>query len=173
MKCHSRIPLALMALLGGAACAGPSMPVPVSGDIARLTGQWTGEYESRASGRVGSIVFTLEAGKDTARGDVIMIPATLGQPVEIMEAMPPGVPGGETLRSRLLTIAFVQATATRVQGRLDPYRDPECGCELVTTFTGSLSGDVLEGTYQSFHKETGKVVSGTWRVTRQHREQES
>jgi len=162
----SRQLLTLMVVIGGFACAGPAMPVPVSGDIARLTGQWTGEYRSPASDRVGSIVFTLEAGKDTARGDVIMIPADVGQPGGVAEGIPPGVPGGETLRSRLLTISFVQVTAARVQGRLDPYRDPECGCELVTTFTGTLSGDVLQGTYQSFHKESGEVVTGTWRVKR-------
>ncbi len=161
--------LALMTVLGGLACAGPAMPVPVSGDIARLTGQWTGEYRSPASGRVGSIVFTLEAGKDTARGDVIMIPADLSQSAGMMEGMPPGVPGAETLRSRLLTIAFVQATASRVEGRLDPYRDPECGCDLVTTFTGTLTGDVLEGTFRSLHQQTGKVVSGTWRVKRREK----
>lgn len=166
MTGRSRQLITLMVVIGGFACAGPAMPVPVSGDIARLTGQWTGEYRSPASGRVGSIVFTLEAGKDTARGDVIMIPADLGHSVGMVEGMPPGVPGGETLRSRLLTISFVQVTATRVEGRLDPYRDPECGCELITAFTGTLTGDLLEGTFRSYHKETGQVVTGTWRVKR-------
>ena len=53
-----------------------------------------------------------------------------------------------------------------MQGRLDPYRDPECGWELVTTFTGTLTGDTLEGTYQSFHTRSGEIVTGTWRVKR-------
>ena len=50
-------------------------PVPVLGtrtDIAALTGEWVGTYTSGESGREGSIVFQLEAGADTAQGDVMM-----------------------------------------------------------------------------------------------------
>ncbi len=157
--------MASLALIG--ACTGPASPVPVRGEIASLTGQWSGDYRSPASGRVGSIVFTLVAGEDTARGDVIMIPSDLRQTAGPAEGLPPGVAEANSFRSHLLTIEFVQVTAGQVYGRLDPYRDPECGCELTTTFTGTRTGDVLEGTYRSHHRESGKMVEGTWRVRRQ------
>ena len=40
-------------------------------------GEWVGEYSSAETGRVGSIVFTLAAGRDTAAGDVMMVPANI------------------------------------------------------------------------------------------------
>jgi len=158
----------LALLLAGSAvlaCGGPSTPVPVRGDIAGLEGQWVGDYSSRESGRSGSIVFTLTAGSDTAQGDVIMVPSDL-------RMRGPAVPGEMGVasprapRSELLTIKFVAASRGTVQGELNPYRDPDCGCLLTTVFTGTLDGDRLSGTYRSWHEETGHVVEGVWQVER-------
>src|SRR6266705_2451044 len=54
---------ALAVLLWGCGSA-PQAPVPlvgVAGDIAALTGQWEGSYASAATGRSGSISFSLTA----------------------------------------------------------------------------------------------------------------
>src|ERR1043166_5630706 len=62
-------------------CGASQPPVPVVGgeaDIARLAGQWLGEYSSAETGRSGSIVFTLTSGSDTATGDVVMTPRLRG-----------------------------------------------------------------------------------------------
>lgn len=157
--------LALLLTSAALACGGPSTPIPVRGDIASLEGQWVGDYHSSVSGRAGSIVFTLTAGSDTARGDVIMVPN------DIRERRL-NVPGQDAMatprapRSELLTIEFVVAERGVVQGQLNPYRDPECGCQLTTVFTGTLDGDRLSGTYRSWHEESGRVVEGVWQVER-------
>ncbi|HEX9610830.1 MAG TPA: hypothetical protein VF978_03000, partial [Gemmatimonadales bacterium] len=71
-------------LLFLAACAASQTPVPVIGaatDVEALAGAWVGEYSSAASGRSGSISFTLRAHGDSAFGDVVMIPAAWGRPL--------------------------------------------------------------------------------------------
>ena len=50
--------------------------------------------------------------------------------------------------SELLTIAFARIQGGPVSGKLDPYRDPGCGCIVNTTFTGLLrDSSTLEGTF--------------------------
>ena len=72
---HWLTPITLGALAW--ACATTAGPVPVVADavgLARLAGEWSGYYDSPAVERRGTIVFELEAGRDTAYGDVTMIP---------------------------------------------------------------------------------------------------
>ena len=64
-----------------AACAAPSPPVPVVGapsDVARLAGEWEGQYSSVETGRSGSIFFHIVAGTDSSHGDVLMDPTVIG-----------------------------------------------------------------------------------------------
>lgn len=70
------------------------------------------------------------------------------------------------IRPQLLAISFVQIGGDRVFGKLDPYMDPVCGCELMTTFEGRISGNVIEGTYSARHGHGGSVQQGSWRVKR-------
>lgn len=141
-----------------AGCAAPGAPVPVQGETAKLEGQWLGEYSSAESGRSGSIVFTLQPGRDTAQGDVLMTPSTW---VSRPSAPEPPYP------SELLEIRFVQVSGKQVTGQLAPYRDPECGCIVTTIFTGRLKGDVLSGTYRTYHQYGERTVEGRWRVVRE------
>jgi len=149
------------------ACQGPQPPVPVSGDVMMLAGRWEGEYGSRESGRAGSILFTLAAGADTAHGDVIMVPREWELPPTSRGGDPdlpvrPLGPGPQAI-----AIAFVRAADRMVEGRLAPYRDPECGCLLTTMFRGRLTDpDRLEGTFISLHGESGRETKGWWRATR-------
>src|SRR5439155_426315 len=68
------------------ACAAAHQPrVPLAGtagDPAALAGQWEGSYSSAATGRSGSISFTLSASSDSAFGDVVMIPRGWGRPLQ-------------------------------------------------------------------------------------------
>lgn len=153
--------MVLAGLLAAGACRPVPMPVPVEGDIARLAGEWRGEYWSAESGRSGIILFTLAAGADTAEGQVTMIPRQDDRPRD-----PNQVPDVWRPQPTILTITFVRATGGWVTGRLDPYRDPECGCILRTTFTGRLTADTLTGTYTSLHQEMGQQVRGEWRAVR-------
>lgn len=147
-------------------CGQPQTPIPVVGapaDLSALAGNWSGDYSSAESGRRGSIVFHLSAGADTARGDVVMTPMAVGRP-PADEAAPRQM--SRPLSTQVLQIAFVRVSGGQVSGQLAPYTDPRCGCTLRTTFIGRLRADTLEGTYTSFHQQTGERQAGRWRVVR-------
>ena len=76
-----KLALFVAVVLSAACASNPSPPVPVTGtraDVSTLVGEWTGEYRSAESGRSGSILFKLDAGTDTARGDVVMVSRDAG-----------------------------------------------------------------------------------------------
>lgn len=154
-------PLLLVTL---AACGPVSSPVPVLGNPRALEGDWYGEYQSAATGRSGSISFLLKAGEDSAQGDVIMTPEGWDHPLQ--PAGQPGVPSAARTRRRALTITFVRASGGGVSGRLDPYVDPQCGCDVMTVFEGRLQGDTLRGTFTSHHEQGGADRSGEWWAVR-------
>jgi hypothetical protein len=154
--------LLLLALMEG--CASTPAAVPVEGapaELSALAGGWEGEYSSAATGRLGSVVFKLVAGEDHAHGDVLMIPRGSDDPYRPRS-------GGEgpapAAASQLLTIRFVRVEEGKVSGTLDPYWDPDCNCEVTTTFVGTVRGDTIEGTFSS-ERNAGRVF-GTWKATR-------
>jgi hypothetical protein len=157
-------------LLGASllACNGaPSQPVPVVGsptDVAAMAGEWAGFYQSDDGGRGGSIDFHLKAGSDTARGDILMVPREWGQPLEAYDR--PATDPANAPSPRTLTIRFVGIRGDSVSGRLDPYRDPSCGCRVLSTFAGHLKGNSLKGRYESLHEESGRVITGKWEAKR-------
>ena len=151
----------LLAAVAWAGCRGPQTPIPVVGDIEQLRGEWRGEYWSAQSGRSGTIIFNLQSTSDTARGDVMMIPA---EPVARMPD-PGGIPELSS-RPQPLTVSFVRCLEGGVSGRLDPYRDPVCGCLLLTTFSGRITADTIKGTFVTVHQDMGRKVEGMWRAVR-------
>ena len=64
-----------------------------------------------------------------------------------------------------LAIRFVRVRADTVSGTLEPYRDPECGCPINTTFIGVVEDGVIEGNFTA-RPSHGPPYKGTWRVTR-------
>ena len=156
----------LLALAATFACA-PTLPetvplVGTTGDVSALVGEWTGEYDGGASGRSGSIVFVLRSAADTARGDVMMIPRASGEVAAADVRRPP-----LALRaSQVLRIAFVRITSGAVTGTLDPYTDPDCKCTVQTTFTGTLKGNTIEGTFVTRGSQLPAEQTGRWRVTK-------
>jgi len=160
---------AVAAVVGGWGCASRPAPVPVLGDPAdlrALAGEWEGEYSSRETGRSGSIVFTLTAGRDSAAGDVVMTPAmpTSPAPGERTGARP-----SAAAAAQVLTITFVRATGDSVSGALAPYTSPDCACSLTTTFVGRLHGDAIEGTFTTRGEGVPGAQPGRWKVTRNRR----
>jgi hypothetical protein len=145
-------------------CASTPAAVPVAGapaDLSALAGDWEGEYASQATGRLGSIVFKLVTGEDHAHGDVLMIPRGSSDPYRPRSGGEGPAPAGA---SQLLTIRFVKAEGGNVTGTLDPYWDPDCDCEVTTTFVGQRKGNTIEGTFAS-ERNAGRVF-GTWKATR-------
>lgn len=148
------------AMIVTAGCVGPGLPVPIRGTVEPLVGEWVGDYSSKETGRSGSIVFTLAAGTDTARGDVMMVPANIEMP------MPTTDPDPTHRHPQFLKISFVRCEGNDVTGWLDPYPDPDTGERVSTTFEGTIKGDKLQGTYTSYLEGSNRRRVGTWTVSR-------
>ena len=170
----SRIMLTSLAAVA-LACATKPTPVTVAGeatDRASLAGKWSGEYKSASTGRSGSIVFNLSPSGDAASGDVVMIPMGYGKALEPFNQTTVTTGGAtvtttqNTNNSQVLTIKLVRVSGDTVSGVLDAYRDPQCDCAVVTTFTGTLSGDTIDGTYATKGSSSNSPQTGTWRVKR-------
>ena len=157
MKSAATLVLAVLSVVLGA-CATGQAPVPVSGDAAglgALAGDWGGDYQGTT--RSGSIVFRLEAGADTAYGDVVMIPRERRESRLPVQDPSAGLPTPRMVE--VLSIAFVRATGGGLEGRLNPYRDPDCDCVLDTRFQGRIRGDVIEGTFASTPSSTNSSAA--------------
>ena len=155
----------VLAVAATIACASTPETVPVvgsTGDVSSLVGEWSGEYEGGSSGRSGNIVFVLRSVADTAHGDVMMIPRGSGEQLSGENRRAP-----LSLRSgQVLRIAFVRVAGGAVSGTLDPYTDPDCTCTVQTTFTGTLRGNTIEGTFVTRGSQLPNEQTGKWRVTR-------
>jgi hypothetical protein len=158
--------MTLALTLAASACAVNPPPVVVVGpapEIAALAGEWIGEYHSVETGRSGSITFKLEAGKDTAYGDVLMVPRE-ANPITPESRFP-----SESMRTapQVLTIAFVRVSGGMVSGEIQPYRSPDCGCLLSTVFRGEIRGDRIEGDFVIRHSDHNMAPQkGTWFANR-------
>ena len=144
----SRLAFGLLSVMGPIACTYAGTPVPLQGspaDIAALAGRWEGEFSSDDTRRGGTLTFTIRTGKDTAVGDVLLIPnATV--PVRAADAR-------EAMHLRhvrapeLLRVTFVAVRGATVRGEIEPYIAPDCECIVITEFFGTASGDTVSGTY--------------------------
>jgi hypothetical protein len=162
-----RIIVALLASLSTLACASKPQPIPLSADpenLSALVGKWSGDYNSETTGRSGSIVFKLSAGKDTAFGDVVMVPRASQVQVspdrgQIVAVQP---------SSEVLTIRFARVEGGSVSGVMNPYTDPSCGCTVQTTFVGRLTdNNTIEGTFTTSGSGLPGTQTGRWKVKRQ------
>lgn len=147
------------------ACAPTMSRTPVTGtSVARLVGEWQGTYESLETGRSGTISFALRALSDTAQGEILIT----GRPIAGTDVDNPAHHQHSVAAPPPpLTIRFVAVRGDEVSGTLDPYPDPECGCQLRTVFLGTIMGDEIRGTFESNGSGFFHVPSrGTWRVTR-------
>lgn len=139
-------PIAI-ALFLAAACGGSQKSVEVKGgdgELAKLAGTWSGDYRGLESGRSGTIDFALELGRHTAVGEIHM-----------------GAPDAPALK-----IEFVAIAGGQVSGTIAPYTDPNCQCEVQTTFTGVADGDAIAGSFSTKVSATGDTQTGEWRVER-------
>ncbi len=165
MIAHSaRATMALPLLL---ACGGPPPaptlpPVPVQGprrDINLLAGEWAGQFVDSEGGRRGTIAFTLQPGRDTARGWVVTegAPPPTGCTDPVSRAVQTRSDGRTVLR--LGGVVFAEGS---IAGWLQPYPDFERGCPVDTWFEGLLVGDTLRGMFFA-HPAVGDTVRrGTW-----------
>jgi hypothetical protein len=151
------------------ACTPIAARVPLRGSQSAaesLIGEWRGEYKGvGVAGRQGSILFTLRSVGDTAQGAIYMEHKEAANAMMEYDARLSG--HLQAPSTTALFIRFVAVEGSEVVGVLDPYRDPDCGCRLQTTFHGTLKGDVIEGTFESAGDGDHHLrQTGTWRVQR-------
>lgn len=162
------IAILVLVALSAAACETQRAAIPIVANPEQrsaLVGEWHGRYESPSTKRSGSIVFFLVAGEDHAHGDVLMIPAGSSEPYR------PSAGSAEAVALRrgpqLLTIRFIRAKEGRISGSLDPYWDPDCDCEVQTSFVGEVKSDRIVGTFTAVSGRPGVGRStGWWEVRR-------
>jgi hypothetical protein len=133
-------------------------------DLDPLVGQWRGSFVSSQPGRTGTIAFTLRAGESAASGSVVLFqkPDSMltAEERELMANVP---------ERTVLKIHFVRKQGGSVNGALDPYQDPECGCTVTSTFQGTFTDPTtIEGEYTTVRAKPGTdIIRGRWKVTRQ------
>lgn len=149
---------------GPAASPEPSVPVGgAASDLAALNGRWEGSYSSPDTGRSGSIVFEFRGA--SGAGDVLMVPKSSGDAAA-------NAPAADALKGmpQVLTIQFVQAQGGDLSGALSAYVDPDCQCQVTTTFRGRREGDAVRGTFTTARTgDPDKKSNGTWSVQRSNR----
>jgi hypothetical protein len=143
-------------------------PIPTEGEnrsLEMLVGRWDGNYNNPVNGRTGSIVLEVFSGGKEAHGDILMIPPGSNLKVPSTE---------ETIRTmpQVLEINFIQAAGNEISGTVGPYEDPDARCRAHSVFTGTVRGDLIQGTFRTECIDAeGKATntpftSGTWLVTR-------
>ncbi len=152
----------------GLVCACSGNPEPVTllaerAEVETLVGEWYGSYSSSGGGRSGSIVFKVTSADSVARGDVLMVPSRSGHASAQGTRVGPAAAGRP---SEVLSIEFVLVAGNQVIGTLSPYRDPDDGSLLTTTFEGRLEADIIEGSFMSRDSDGRLTQRGSWRVTR-------
>ncbi len=132
--------------LGSTACGGGQKDVEIKGkdtEMVNIAGNWAGDYKGNESGRTGTVKLSLELGRHTAEGEVFM------------EGSTP------------LKIQFIEVAGGQLKGTMSPYTDPNCQCEVETSFLGTVSGDSISGMFETKVGATGQIQTGTWQVVRQ------
>lgn len=162
------ISLAFLLTSCGSTEPGPVQVIAAPEDLAPLAGEWIGTYDSRATGRSGSITFHFTENPEGAHGDVLMIPKQ--DVIHDRDRNPsqyPAAPHGMMSSASVLSIEFVRVATGQISGKIAPYPDPDVpGATLETHFTGRVSGDWIEGTFVTYSDYGVSPRRGTWRVHR-------
>jgi len=166
MKCLTFVVAVAGATLAIVGCASRPPEIELTSndfDLNPLVGEWQGNYSSNETGRNGTIAFTLRAAELAASGNVVMLPRADSSFAANHAPVDPSIPNTR----EVLTIHFVRKEGSNVVGTLDPYLDPQCACQVTTTFQGAFRDrSTIEGTYRTVPASGGRVTGGTWKVTR-------
>jgi hypothetical protein len=160
--------LALLAACGGPPPLPPAPPVPLEGsrgDIRALEGLWVGEFINSRGGRHGVLSLTLEAGRDTAHGRILIEGAP--PPAGCTDAVTSAVQAEAGQGRTVLRLGRIVVADGSIAGWVESYRDFELGCPVDTWFEGRLLRDTLRGMFFA-HPQVGDTVRrGTWWAARQ------
>ncbi|RMH38487.1 MAG: hypothetical protein D6689_19450 [Deltaproteobacteria bacterium] len=132
------------------ACGGAMGQVPVRGDdaeVARLAGEWKGQFEGVDNAKTGTIDLNFQLGRHTADARVTLLGASTD---------------GSAMKLKVEYLAVENGT---IRGKIEPYVDPECSCKVETEFEGALTGDYIVGTYFA-RPAAGGERKGQWSAER-------
>lgn len=148
----------LLALLATATVQAQDPVVRVDGfdaDRHRLEGVWEGGYECEATGRHGTLSFTLAPGATHA--------------IARLEMVPRATPEAPLPDPVVLALHIVDVDSATVRGALAPYDDPEWRFGLETHFVGTLAGGRIDGTFDALPTTVDSLpTSGVWWAVRLH-----
>src|SRR5918994_622716 len=156
----------LLALVSASCLTPASAPVPVQGSpdaMAVMSGEWSGRYWSKDTGRHGLISFVLPERGDSGYGEVeITFSPTLHL---LQEATAENELDGKTCTH--IDISVVRVEGAGVRGTMVPYWDPDCDCRATTEFEGKVTGDRITGTFTTRRASSDRrVLLGQWEATR-------
>jgi hypothetical protein len=161
--------LLLAGIMFGSACRviPPAPPVPVEGaleDLRVLSGEWSGRYWSEATGRHGTLRFSLAEHATTGFGEVEI---TFSPTLRLLhEASAPDEL--EPKPSTVIDITVVRVEGSRVRGTMAPYWDPDCDCRARTVFEGAIVGDRISGTFSTRRAASDRrILTGKWQAIRE------
>jgi hypothetical protein len=124
-----------------------------------------GEFIDGHGSRRGAISLTLEAGRDTAHGRLVMEGAA--PPAGCTDAVSSAVRAAGEQGPTVLRLGRIVVAEEAVAGWVESYRDLELGCPVDTWFEGRVRRDTLRGMFFA-HPQVGDTVRrGTWWAARQ------
>jgi len=141
--------------------------VPVQGTreaVSALSGEWTGRYWSKTTGRHGTIRFDLPEQADTGFGEVeITFSPSLHLLLEATEENKL-----EPKPCTVIDVTVVRVEGGQVRGTMAPYWDPDCDCRARTVFEGTVSDDRITGTFTTQRASSDRrALKGEWQVARE------
>ena len=161
--------LLLAGIIAGTSCRviPPPPPVPVQGrpdDVEVLSGEWSGRYWSKATGRHGTIRFSLPEHANTGSGEVEM---TFSPSLHLLRDVS-ATDELDPQPSTVIDITLVRVEGGRVRGTMAPYWDPDCDCRARTVFEGKIVGDRITGTFSTQRASSDrKILTGEGQATRE------
>jgi hypothetical protein len=165
-------PVALI-LVGACGLAPSPPPVPVQGqdeEISAFSGEWSGRYSSKATGRHGTIRFNLPENADTGYGEVeITFSPSLEMTRQAAAADYPKAHPEELSQEPCTSIGIrvVRIEDNLVRGTMAPYWDPDCECRANTVFEGKLEGNQVKGSFSTRRESKRQPLAvGEWRAER-------
>lgn len=161
--------LLLAGIMFGSACRmiPPAPAVPVQGtldDLMVLSGEWSGRYWSKATGRHGTLRFTLPEHATTGFGEVEI---TFSPSLRLLRDAS-ATDELEPKPSTVIDIRLVRVEDWQVRGTMAPYWDPDCDCRARTVFEGNIAGDRITGTFSIQRaSEDRRALTGEWQAIRE------
>jgi hypothetical protein len=138
-------------------------------DVSPLVGEWAGEFSSAETGRHGTITFTVQPRESTGSGEVTLLPDRIAGDAP-SAAQQPAAGNAVAAGGLVFKISLMRIDGDTVVGRIEPYLDPLCNCQIASTFKGLLQGRTIAGRYSSVGVEDGlERFHGSWTVTRLRR----